>query len=282
VALTDPVENGGHAQSLASDDPGRQGIQSVETAMRVLVALESGGGALSLSAIAQASGMQPSKVHRYLVSLGRVGLTSQDPASGLYDFGASLRRLGAEALRRTNEVAVAGGHAAKLRDRTGHSVNLAVWGDRGPIIVSWAYGTRPLPLTVRVGATLPLLASSVGQVFLAHLPESLTGEVLGEELRSNEGGWTGEHHLRRGARVRGQRSAAARDFRGTPGECRHPRPSGRSDRRAAQRGGRRVARVGVLAVGIVTDRRLRAGVEDRGLLAVMPRRPRLGKRVASG
>jgi DNA-binding IclR family transcriptional regulator len=192
VALTDPVENGGHAQSLASDDPGRQGIQSVETAMRVLVALESGGGALSLSAIAQASGMQPSKVHRYLVSLGRVGLTSQDPASGLYDFGASLRRLGAEALRRTNEVAVAGGHAAKLRDRTGHSVNLAVWGDRGPIIVSWAYGTRPLPLTVRVGATLPLLASSVGQVFLAHLPESLTGEVLGEELRSNEGGWTGE------------------------------------------------------------------------------------------
>jgi DNA-binding IclR family transcriptional regulator len=181
VTTIDPRENGE-----------RQGIQSVETAMRVLLALECGGGALSLSAIAQASGMQPSKVHRYLVSLGRVGLTSQDPASGLYDFGAAMRRMGAEALRRTNEVAVAGGHAMRLRDRTGHSVNLSVWGDRGPIVVSWAYGTRPLPLTVRVGATLPLLTSSVGRVFLAHLPESLTGEVLGEELRGKEAEWPAE------------------------------------------------------------------------------------------
>ncbi|WP_217240183.1 IclR family transcriptional regulator [Streptomyces sp. AC555_RSS877] len=191
MTTTDPRENGE-----------RQGIQSVEMAMRVLLALESGGGALSLSAIAQASGMQPSKVHRYLVSLGRIGLTSQDPASGLYDFGAAMRRMGAESLRRTNEVAVASGHATQLRDRTGHSVNLAVWGDRGPIVVSWAYGTRPLPLTVRVGATLPLLTSSVGQVFLAHLPESLTEEVLGEELRGKEGEWTAERLAATRAQIR--------------------------------------------------------------------------------
>ncbi|OAH14557.1 acetate operon repressor [Streptomyces jeddahensis] len=202
VASTGPTENGENPEPTASDGLGRQGIQSVETAMRVLLALESGGGALSLSAIAQASGMQPSKVHRYLVSLGRIGLTSQDPASGLYDFGAAMRRLGAEALRRTNEVAVASGHAMRLRDRTGHSVNLAVWGDRGPIVVSWAYGTRPLPLTVRVGATLPLLASSVGQVFLAYLPESLTDEVLGDELRAKGADWTRERVAATRAEIR--------------------------------------------------------------------------------
>lgn len=199
MALTDPAENG---EPAPSDSLGRQGIQSVEMAMRVLLALETGGGALSLSAIAQASGMQPSKVHRYLVSLGRIGLTSQDPASGGYDFGPSMRRLGAEALRRTNEVAVAGGHAMRLRDRSGHSVNLAVWGDRGPIVVSWAYGTRPLPLTVRVGATLPLLASSVGRVFLAYLPESLTGEVLAGELRGRETDWTSERVAAARAEIR--------------------------------------------------------------------------------
>jgi len=193
VTETDPRENAE-----------RQGIQSVETAMRVLLALENGGGALSLSAIAQASGMQPSKVHRYLVSLGRIGLTSQDSASGLYDFGAAMRRMGAESLRRTNEVAVASGHAIRLRDRTGHSVNLAVWGDRGPIVVSWAYGTRPLPLTVRVGATLPLLTSSVGQIFLAHLPESLTNEVLDGELRGKEAEWTDERLAALRAQIREQ------------------------------------------------------------------------------
>lgn len=178
-------------ESETATRAGRQGIQSVEIAMQVLMALERGGGPMSLSAIAQASGARPSKVHRYLVSLGRVGLTMQDSTSGSYDFGPAMRRLGAESLRRTNEVAVASAHAIKLRDLTGHSVNLAVWGERGPIVVSWAYGNRPLGLTVRVGATLPLLASSIGHVFLAFLPDTVTGETLMAELAGNEGaGWT--------------------------------------------------------------------------------------------
>lgn len=184
---TDDAEESIDEESEGPVRTGRQGIQSVEVAMGVLMALEGGGGPMSLSAISRGSGSRPSKVHRYLVSLGRVGLTSQDSKSGLYDFGPALRRLGAEALRRTNEVAVAGACALELRDRTGHSVNLAVWGDRGPIVVSWAYGSRPLGLTVRVGATLPLLASSVGHVFLAYLPESLTAETLNQELVGSEG-----------------------------------------------------------------------------------------------
>ena len=42
--------------------------------MRVLLALEAGAGPMSLSQIAARSEMQPSKVHRYLVSLGRARL----------------------------------------------------------------------------------------------------------------------------------------------------------------------------------------------------------------
>ena len=165
----------------------RNGIQSVELAMRVLEALESGGGSMSLSAVAQASSMASSKAHRYLVSLGRIGLTMQDPMSGLYEFGPAMRRLGAEALRRTNEVAVTSRHAHALRDLTGHSVDVAVWGDHGPLVVSWAYGNRPLPLTVRVGATLPLLSSSIGQVYLAHLAESVVSRNLQAELSTAAG-----------------------------------------------------------------------------------------------
>ncbi len=156
----------------------RQGIQSVEIAMKVLLAIEAGAGPMTLSHIAAASRMQPSKVHRYLVSLSRVGLVAQSPTSGLYDLGPSMRRLGSEALRRMDEVSVTSEHLPGLRDRTRHSVNLAVWGDLGPVIVRWDYGAYALPITVRVGATMPLLASAVGQVFLAHLPETLTAPVL--------------------------------------------------------------------------------------------------------
>ncbi|MEW2167457.1 IclR family transcriptional regulator [Streptomyces sp. NPDC007084] len=158
--------------------PARQGIQSVELAMTVLLALEEGRGPMSLTQLATAAGMQPSKAHRYLVSLARVGLVAQSPSSGRYDMGPAMRRLGVESLRRMDEVALVSEHLTGLRDRTSHAVNLAVWGDHGPVVVRWEYGAHALPITVRVGATMPLLNSAMGGAFLAHLPDQITEPVL--------------------------------------------------------------------------------------------------------
>lgn len=162
----------------------RQGIQSVEIAMTVLRALEASRGPASLTQLAAASDMSASKAHRYLVSLTRIGLVAQSRSSGLYDMGPAMRRLGIESLRRMDEVGLVSAYLPGLRDRTGHAANLAVWGDHGPVIVRWDYGSYPLPITVRVGATMPMLSSSVGRVYLAHLPETLTGPVVAAELES--------------------------------------------------------------------------------------------------
>lgn len=164
---------------------GRQGIQSIEVGMTLLIALEQGRRPMSLTQVATAAGLQPSKAHRYLVSLGRTGLVSQSPTSGLYDLGPAMRRVGAEALRRTDEVGTVSAHLPGLRDRTGHAVNLAAWGDRGPVVVRWDYGSFPLPITVRVGATLPLLTSSVGLNCLTWLPAVMTRPVLKAELKAS-------------------------------------------------------------------------------------------------
>lgn len=154
--------------------------------MTVLEALEGGHGPMSLTHIAAACGMQASKTHRYLVSLVRAGLVAQSPDSGLYDMGPALRRLGAEALRRMDEVGLVSQHLPGLRDRTGHAVNLAVWGDNGPVVVRWDYGSYALPITVRVGATMSLLASSIGRVYLSYLPATLTEPVL--HAQAEDGG----------------------------------------------------------------------------------------------
>ncbi|WP_214405720.1 IclR family transcriptional regulator [Pseudonocardia lacus] len=172
------------AGEAVTGDDARQGIQSVELAMTVLQALERGAGPMSLTQIAAAAGMSPSKAHRYLVSLGRVGLVAQSRSSGSYDLGPAMRRLGIEALRRMDEVGLVSAHLPGLRDRTGHAVNLAVWGDVGPVIVRWDYGSYALPITVRVGATMPMVSSSIGRVYLAHLPDSLTDPALRRELES--------------------------------------------------------------------------------------------------
>jgi DNA-binding IclR family transcriptional regulator len=162
----------------------RQGIQSVELAMGVIEALERGLGPMSLTQIANASGMAASKVHRYLVSLGRAGLIVQSGRSGLYDFGPAMRRLGIESLRRMDDVSVASEHLPNLRDRTGHSINLAAWGDHGPVLVRWDYGAHALPITIRVGSTMPLLTSAIGHVYLAYLPETMVAPFLHDELES--------------------------------------------------------------------------------------------------
>ena len=180
-------------EAAADRAAARQGIQSVEIAMQVLNALEEGAGPMSLSQISALSGMQPSKTHRYLVSLVRIGLASQSPTSTLYNLGPAMRRLGAEALRRMDEVGLTSELLPGLRDRTRHAVNLSVWGDNGPVIVRWEYGSFALPITVRVGATLPLLTSSAGRVFLAYLPSSLTTPVVrAQQAPSKDARWTDE------------------------------------------------------------------------------------------
>ncbi len=150
----------------------------MEIGAHVLRTLEAGRGPLTLSQLAKASGLHPAKAHRYLVSLVRSGLASQDVGSGMYDLGPASRRLGVEALRRTDPVSVASAFAAELRDETGHTVNVAVWSESGPVIVRWDSGAHALPIVVRVGSTLPLIDSAVGQVFLSHLPRTVTTEVL--------------------------------------------------------------------------------------------------------
>lgn len=163
----------------------RQGIQSVETGMQILNAMANAGRPLSLSEVSKLAEMPPSKAHRYLVSFGRVGMTQQDTGTSFYDLGPAMRRIGAEALRRTNEVQSASNHAMELRDRTGHSVNVFVWGDAGPTLVNWAYGAHTISITVRIGASLPLLGSSAGLIYLSTLPESMVKKLLDAEIAAD-------------------------------------------------------------------------------------------------
>lgn len=154
--------------------------------MEVLTALEEARRPVSLSTLAKLAGLQPSKVHRYLVSLVRAGLAAQEKATGLYTLGNAVRRLGIEALRRVDEASIASQHAVELRDRTEHTSTLATWSDAGPTLIRWDYGAYPLPISVRVGSVLPLIDSSVGRVYLSYLPRTLTVPVLKAQQRRGE------------------------------------------------------------------------------------------------
>ena len=175
--LTEESHGNGH------DDPGNiegvadmqnekaaTGVQSAEVALKLLSVLAEGKGEMSLSRLAAASGIAPAKAHRYVVSLQRAGFVDQASRSATYTLGGEALRVGLVALARLDVVGLGTEAAADLRDRTGQTVLLAIWGDHGPTIVRWFEPPNPVTVNVRIGSAMPLVSSATGQVFGAWMP----------------------------------------------------------------------------------------------------------------
>ena len=161
----------------------RQGIQSVETGMRVLQGLVSLGEPAALGAVAQAVGMSNSQVHRYLRSLIAAGMAQQDGDTGRYDIGPAALKLGLSALSRVEAFTVADRDIIRYSERWGRTVQVAALGPFGPTIVRWNMGRPPVMTSFGLGSVLSLLYSATGQVFLAFVPAVESEPLVRIELK---------------------------------------------------------------------------------------------------
>jgi DNA-binding IclR family transcriptional regulator len=163
------------------------GIQSIEIGVPLLRALADARTPLTLSALAGAVGMPPSKAHKYLASFIRCGLVTQAEAGGRYDLGPFALDLGLSAMRRIDIMGLAQPVMDDLRDLVGTTVSMAVWANRGATIVLIADTPGIMSLTIRIGTVMPLLTSSFGRCFAAFLPRSMTQEIMQAELAEKDG-----------------------------------------------------------------------------------------------
>ena len=113
----------------------QRGIQSVEVGGRLLLALAEAGRPMPLKDLAQAAGMPAAKAHPYLVSFGKLGLIVQDGASGHYGLGPLAMQLGLISLQQFDPIRLATERLPELARAVGHTVAIAVWGERGPTII---------------------------------------------------------------------------------------------------------------------------------------------------
>ena len=118
-------------------DKERAGIQSVEVGFLLLEGLTRSRGPLMLKDLAASAGMSAAKAHRYLVSFQRLGLVVQDSRTAHYDLGPAALKLGLASLSRLDAVRLARERMPALMQTIGHTLALAVWGNRGPTIVHW-------------------------------------------------------------------------------------------------------------------------------------------------
>ena len=149
-------------------DKERAGIQSVEVGFALLDVLAQAPGPLMLRDLASAAGMSAAKAHRYLVSFQRLNLVVQD-ANTRYELGPATLRLGLATLSRLDAVKLARERLPTLMDQTGHTLALAVWGNRGPTLVHWQETPLAMPVSLRLGDVMPLLSSATGRCFAAFI-----------------------------------------------------------------------------------------------------------------
>ena len=154
------------------------GIQSLDSALRLLRDLAGRPGPTALSELARDCAMPVSKAHRYLASFAHAGLVRQAGKSGKYDLGPAALQLGLAAMARNDAINTAADGLPDLCAETGLTALLSVWGNSGPTVVRWERGANFMVTTLGLGSTLPVVGSATGHVFLAFLPRTVTAARL--------------------------------------------------------------------------------------------------------
>jgi DNA-binding IclR family transcriptional regulator len=158
-----------------------RGIQSIEVGGQLLLALAHHGRPMALKDLARAAAMTPAKAHPYLVSFGKLGLIAQDALSGRYGLGPLAMQLGLISLQQVDPVRLATPVIEALAQSLGHTVAIAVWGDRGPTIVRVAEAPTPVHISMRHGTVMSLRATASGWLYAAYAPAHAVRAVLARE-----------------------------------------------------------------------------------------------------
>ncbi|GAA2482064.1 IclR family transcriptional regulator [Streptomyces sp. NPDC059506] len=145
-------------------------IQSLERAAAILRLLAGGERRLGLSDVASTLGLAKGTAHGILRTLQQEGFVEQDPASGRYQLGAELLRLGNSYLDVHELRARALVWTDDLARSSGESVYLGVLHQHGVLIVHHVFRPDDSRQVLEVGAMHPLHSSALGKVLAAYDP----------------------------------------------------------------------------------------------------------------
>jgi DNA-binding IclR family transcriptional regulator len=135
--------------------------------------------ALSLTEIAEGSGLPLSTVHRLVNELTDWGMLSRG-ANGRYQLGIRLWELAQNAGRQLRETASP--FIQDLFSLTGETSQLAVREGHEVLYIERLYGTKRIPRASRVGGRLPMHSTAVGKVILAFEEDWVRDAYLNRDL----------------------------------------------------------------------------------------------------
>lgn len=158
------------------------GLQSVQTAFRILDELSNASGPVGVSELARSLGELKPRVYRHLSTLRDLGVVFQDARSGNYGLGSRLFSLGEAALEQFDLRFIAAPFLTRLRDQTQQTALLSVPGNGEPIVLSCVEYLDRLSIVARPGNRPPSHCSSQGRIALAFVDEASRKRILARKL----------------------------------------------------------------------------------------------------
>ncbi|MCX4793078.1 MULTISPECIES: IclR family transcriptional regulator domain-containing protein [unclassified Streptomyces] len=168
--------------AASKQELGREFIESLARGLTVLTAFGDGGETLTLSAVAQATGLSRATARRALITLEHLGYVAVDGRE--HRLTPRVLGLGYPPLSRTTLSLIAQPHLGSLAGRIKESASLAVLVDDSVQYVARSASHRIMSVNITVGTRFPAYATSLGRVLLADLtPVELDAALTRTELR---------------------------------------------------------------------------------------------------
>ncbi len=160
----------------------RPGASVTSRALALLAAFDTDHRRLTLTALAERAGLPLTTAHRLVAELVGWGALTRT-RTGEYAIGRRLWDLGLLAPAQTGLRELASPYLHDLYGATLATVHLAVRDGTEVLYLDRLRGNTSVPILSTVGSRLPMHATGVGKVLLAHAPDDVQAQVLARLTR---------------------------------------------------------------------------------------------------
>jgi IclR family pca regulon transcriptional regulator len=163
--------------SPVSGENGYQGIQSVSRALSILELFSDTRPALSVSEVAELTGLNRATCYRFCQTLRQLGYL-EELGDRRFRPGLKAVSLAHSALSSRELPELAMPYLQRLREEINETVNMGLLDDTEVVYVARVLSDHLISLRLYVGSRLPAYASSLGRAILAFLPEEEAESII--------------------------------------------------------------------------------------------------------
>jgi len=142
-------------------------VRSLTRALRILRALGARGEGMTLSELAETTGLPPSTTHRLLTTLEAERFVRPDQHGGTWRVGVAAFYVGSAFAGARDKMALARPYLSRLMELTGETSNLFVESDGETVCIGQIESRHAMRAITGVGGRVQMHCSAAGKVLLA-------------------------------------------------------------------------------------------------------------------